>query len=71
MCNDYKRSQNSNVTEDSMSGDRIRDLEYQLSSQQENFTAKMRDMENIIKRQEDMLAKMRINDHVNHVNGEF
>ena len=54
-----------------MSGDRIRDLEYQLSSQQENFTAKMRDMENIIKRQEDMLAKMRINDHVNHVNGEF
>jgi len=57
--------------DDSISGDRIRDLEYQLSSQQENFAAKMRDMENIIKRQEDMLARMKINDHVNHVNGEF
>ena len=54
-----------------MSGDRIRDLEYQLSSQQENFAAKMRDMENIIKRQEDMLAKKKLNDQVNHVNGHF
>merc|ERR1712012_811066 len=34
--------------EESDSGDRIRELEHQLTSQQENFTSRMRDMENII-----------------------
>ena len=42
-------------------GERIRELEYQLSSQQETFSARMRDMENIVRRQEEMLANMKIN----------
>ena len=49
------------VAEDSVSGDRIRDLEYQLSSQQENFAARMRDMEAVIRRQEELLAHVKVN----------
>ena len=49
--------------EESDSGDRIRELEHQLTSQQENFTSRMRDMENIIRRQEEMLEKMK-NGHI-------
>ena len=49
------------VAEDSVSGDRIRDLEYQLSSQQENFAARMRDMEALIRRQEELLAHVKVN----------
>ena len=49
------------VADDSVSGDRIRDLEYQLSSQQENFAARMRDMEAVIRRQEELLAHVKVN----------
>ena len=62
-------------TPSSSSGDRIRELEYQLSVQQENFSSRMKDMEKIIRKQEEMLEKMKLtNGHhsngVNHVNGD-
>ena len=53
-----------NTADDGVSGERIRDLEFQLGNQQENFMTRMRDMESIIKRQEEMIANMK-------VNGEF
>ena len=55
----------------SSSGDRIRELEYQLSVQQENFSSRMKDMEKIIRKQEEMLEKMKLtNGHSNGVNGD-
>ena len=53
-----------NTADDGVSGERIRDLEFQLGNQQENFMTRLRDMESIIKRQEEMIANMK-------VNGEF
>ena len=61
------------LSSSSSSGDRIRELEYQLSAQQENFSSRMKDMEKIIRKQEEMLEKMKMtNGHngVSHVNGD-
>ena len=50
--------------DDGLAGERIRDLEFQLGNQQENFMTRMRDMENIIKRQEEMISKMKVNGEI-------
>ena len=50
--------------DDGLAGERIRDLEFQLGNQQENFMTRMRDMESIIKRQEEMIAKMKVNGEI-------
>ena len=50
-----------NTADDGVSGERIRDLEFQLGNQQENFMTRLRDMESIIKRQEEMIANMKVN----------
>ena len=57
-------------TPSSGSGDRIRELEYQLSVQQENFSTRMKDMEKIIRKQEEMLEKLKMTNGHNHVNGD-
>ena len=56
---------------DDSTGDRIRDLESQLNNQQENFTDKMKDMENIIRRQEELISKMNIQKQSQISNGDF
>ena len=56
---------------DDSTGDRIRDLESQLNNQQENFTDKMKDMENIIRRQEEIISKMNIQKQSQISNGDF
>ena len=56
---------------DDSTGDRIRDLESQLNSQQETFSDKMKDMEAIIKRQEEIIAKMTGQKQSHITNGDF
>ena len=52
------------TADDGVAGERIRDLEFQLGNQQENFMTRLRDMETIIKKQEETIAKMKVNGHV-------
>jgi len=56
---------------DDSTGDRIRDLESQLNNQQENFEEKMKDMESIIRRQEEVISKMNVQKQSQFSNGNF